>query len=280
MSEEMAHQVTREEVDVDGQPASYLTAGDGPVLLLLHGTYWSRVWQPIIGRLAAAGLRPVAVDLPGCGRSAGELTLAIADVPSLTAWVTRFLDALRPAELCGVAGHDIGGAITQRLLTTADNRVERIALVNSVTYDSWPVPGVARYRDPEVVAATTVEDILSARRKAITTALARPSSEEELQDYLSPWTDMRVARSWMAFAGAADSRYTLELLDDLRVDSRPKLLVWGEDDTFQPVQYAERFTAEVPSSELVLVPSAGHIPMENDPAAVSQALSAFFVPGE
>jgi pimeloyl-ACP methyl ester carboxylesterase len=278
MSEDPADTVARREVEVDGHPASYLTAGDGPVVLLVHGTYWSRVWQPIVGRLAAAGLRPVAVDLPGCGRSAGELTLATANVPSLTAWVTRFLDALRPAELCGVAGHDIGGAIAQRLLTTVGSRVERIALVNSVTYDSWPVATVARYRDPGVVAATTVEDFLAARRKVIKVALARPASEDELRDYLSPWTDLRGARSWMSLAGAADSRYTLELLDGLRADSRPKLLVWGEDDTFQPLHYAERFVAEVPACRLVRVPSAGHIPMENDPATVSQALTEFFRP--
>lgn len=165
-------------------------------------------------------------------------------------------------------------------MTTADDRVERIALVNSVTYDSWPVPGVARYRDPEVVAATTVEDILAARRTAVTAALARPATEDELRDYLSPWTDMRVARSWMSFAGAADSRYTLELLDDLRADSRPKLLVWGEDDTFQPVRYAERFVAEVPEARLVRVASAGHIPMENDPDAVARALATFFLAGD
>ena len=67
--------VQREAIDVDGVPASYLTAGDGPLVLLLHGTYWSRVWQPAIAPLAAAGLRPVAVDLPGCGRSGGSLTL-------------------------------------------------------------------------------------------------------------------------------------------------------------------------------------------------------------
>jgi pimeloyl-ACP methyl ester carboxylesterase len=45
------------------------------VVLLLHGTYWSRVWQPVLDDLAAAGLRPVAVDLPGLGRSEGELTV-------------------------------------------------------------------------------------------------------------------------------------------------------------------------------------------------------------
>jgi pimeloyl-ACP methyl ester carboxylesterase len=266
----------RKSIEIDGHAASYLTAGDGPVLLLLHGTYWSRVWLPVIDDLAAAGLQPVAVDLPGCGRSAGELSLASAAVPSLAGWVARFVAAIAPASLAGVTGHDIGGAIAQRLLVTDALDVERIALVNSVTYDSWPVPGVGRYRDPGVVAATTVDDILTARRQAITVALARPADESELTDYLSPWTDMRIARSWMALAGAADSRYTLELLDALRADEHPKLLVWGEDDSFQPVTYAERFAAEVPNTELVRVPSAGHIPMENDHAKVAAALGELF----
>ena len=65
----------RETVDVGGVPISYLTAGKGgPLVLLLHGTYWSRVWQPVLDGIAAAGLRPVAVDFPGFGRSGGELT--------------------------------------------------------------------------------------------------------------------------------------------------------------------------------------------------------------
>jgi pimeloyl-ACP methyl ester carboxylesterase len=270
--------IHRGKIDVDGHPASYLTAGDGPALVLLHGTYWSKVWAPVLERLAAAGLQPVAVDLPGCGRSGGELTPDTATVPALASWVTRFVEALNPAALCGVAGHDIGGAVAQHLLVTDGLDVERLALVNSVTYDSWPVPGVARYRDPQVVAGTTVEEILAARRVALTTALARPTDEEELREYLSPWTDMRVARSWMSLAGAADSRYTLELVDALRADPHPKLLVWGEDDTFQQIHHAERFAAEMPGSTLVRVPGAGHIPMENDPERVADALSAFFLP--
>jgi pimeloyl-ACP methyl ester carboxylesterase len=62
----------RATIDVDGIPISYLTAGDGAALvLLLHGTYWSRVWQPMLDDIAAAGLRPVAVDFPGFGQSGG-----------------------------------------------------------------------------------------------------------------------------------------------------------------------------------------------------------------
>lgn len=268
--------VTRASVDVDGRAASYLTAGEGPMVLLLHGTYWSRVWLPVIECLAAAGLRPVAVDLPGCGCSEGELTLETATVPELAAWLVRFHAALDGAEPVAVAGHDIGGAVAQRALVAEGFEVGRLALVNSVTYDSWPVPGVARFRDPDVVAASTTQDVVAARRQALTAALARPATEEELADYLAPWADPRVARSWMALAGAADSRYTCELLDALRDSQTPKLLVWGEDDAFQPVSYAERFAAEMPRSRLVRVPDAGHIPMENDPVMVADALSAFF----
>lgn len=268
----------RKTIEVDGLRAGYLTAGDrGPMVLLLHGTYWSRVWRPVLGDLAAAGLRPVAVDLPGLGRSEGELTPETATVPALAAWVARFAAALGADVPLAVAGHDIGGAVAQHLLVGDALKVRRLALVNSVTYDSWPVPGVARFRDPAVVAATTVEDVLAARRTAVTTALARPATEAELADYLDPWTDARVCRSWMALAGAADSRYTLDLVPALRADETPKLLVWGEDDTFQEVRHAERFTAEMPNTTLVRIPGAGHIPMENDPAGVAGALANFFL---
>jgi pimeloyl-ACP methyl ester carboxylesterase len=259
-------------------PASYLSAGtSGPLLLLLHGTYWSRVWLPVLEQLGNAGLRPVAVDLPGCGRSGGELTLETATVPALASWVVRFLARLGPDGPLLVGGHDIGGAIAQRLLATSAVAVRRLALVNSVTYDSWPVPGVARFRDPDVVAATSVQDILAARGNALTAAIARPVTEGERDEYLSPWHEPRVARSWMALAGAADSRYTLELLPALRSSRAPKLLLWGEDDGFQKVAYAERFAIEVPHSELVRIPKAGHIPMENDPKLVARTLAGFFL---
>ena len=266
----------RETIDVDGVPASYLTAGDGPLVLLLHGTYWSRVWQTAIAPLAAAGLRPVAVDLPGCGRSGGSLTLDAGAVPALAAWVERFLDALGAEAPLRIAGHDIGGAIAQRLAVRGTPTVERLALVNSVTYDSWPVPGVGRYRDPEVVAATTAGELVEARRTALTAAIGRPIDGDELTEYLSPWTDLRVARSWMALAGAADPRYTLELVNELAAAAVPTLLLWGEDDTFQRVAFAERYAAEIPGATLRRLRGSGHIPMESAPDAAAAALAAWF----
>jgi pimeloyl-ACP methyl ester carboxylesterase len=229
----------RETILVDGVRISYLTAGEGGhLLLLLHGTYWSRVWQPVLDGIAAAGLRPVAVDFPGFGRSGGELTVQDASIPSLSAWLVRFLGALGHGGPVMIVGHDIGGGVAQRLSVSRAVDVPRLALVNAVMYDSWPVPGVARFRDPAVAASITTEDVLAARRISVTKALGRPASESEIAEYLDPWREPRVARSWLALAAAADNRYTMELLPALRCARIPKLLVWGEDDEFQTVDHS------------------------------------------
>ncbi|HEY4351388.1 MAG TPA: alpha/beta hydrolase [Paraburkholderia sp.] len=275
--------IQRKSVDVDGVAASYLTAAtpslsaSAPVVLLLHGTYWSRVWQPVLEDLAAAGLRPIAMDLPGLGRSASELDVEHASVPALAAWVVRFAQALGISGPVYLAGHDIGGGIAQHLLVDGKLEVSRLALVNGVMLDSWPAPAVAQYSDPAVAAATTPADILAARRISVMAALARPASEEEITAYLEPWTDPRVARSWLSLARAADARYTLDIVPALRASAVPKLLVWGEDDAFQRIEFAERFAKDIPHTTLVRIAAAGHIPMENNPQAVAHALIGFFV---
>ncbi|MWA08516.1 alpha/beta fold hydrolase [Streptomyces sp. BA2] len=277
MSETSETGVLRTGVQVDGESASYLTVEqDGPAVLLLHGTYWSRVWLPVMDRLAEAGLRPIAVDLPGLGRSGGELTLKTATVPAIADWVTRFASALKISGPIAVAGHDIGGAVAQHLLVHDVLEVSRLALVNSVTYDSWPAPHVARFRSPGDAAGATADDVLDARRRAVTAALAGAATEQLITDYLEPWTDARVRRSWMALAGAADSRYTLDLAPALRRSTTPKLLIWGEEDAFEKVEYAERFASEIPNTALVRIPDAGHIPTENAPGEIARALVDFF----
>ncbi|MEE4591070.1 alpha/beta hydrolase [Streptomyces sp. DSM 41524] len=273
MSDTTGTEVLRTAVQVDGERASYLTVErDGPAVLLLHGTYWSRVWLPVLAGLADAGLRPLAVDLPGLGGSGGELTPETATVPALADWVARFASAVGIRGAVLVAGHDIGGAIAQHLLVHDRLEVSRLALVNSVTYDSWPAPHVARFRGPGGAA----EDVLAARRQAVTAALADAATEQRVADYLAPWTDPRVRRSWTALAGAADSRYTLDLVPALRRSATPKLLIWGEDDAYEKVAYAERFAAEMPHTTLVRIPGADHIPTESAPGTVARALIDFF----
>lgn len=56
----------------------------------------------------------------------------------------------------------------------------------------------------------------------------------------------------------------------------PTLLLWGEEDEFQPIDYARRFDREIPRIRLVVVPDVRHIPMEDDPERTGIALADFF----
>lgn len=103
----------------------------------------------------------------------------------------------------------------------------------------------------------------------------RRLQESATAEYLSPWDDERCIRSWMAMAAAAEARYTLDLVPALREHPPPTLLVWGADDEFQPISYAERFAAEVPAATLARIPNARHIPTEDDPDRVAGELLAF-----
>ncbi|WP_016882251.1 MULTISPECIES: alpha/beta fold hydrolase [unclassified Rhodococcus (in: high G+C Gram-positive bacteria)] len=72
------------------------------------------------------------------------------------------------------------------------------------------------------------------------------------------------------------SRYTLDLVPALRQSTTPKLLIWGEDDPFEMVEYAERFASEVPHTTLIRIPNAGRIPTENAPEQIARELIDFF----
>ena len=82
-------------IEVNGIRLSCLRGGDpgGRPLLLLHGTFWSRVWQPVLPALAGQ-LDCVALDLPGFGCSEGELEVDEATVPSLAQVVLDAADAV------------------------------------------------------------------------------------------------------------------------------------------------------------------------------------------
>lgn len=269
-------QVQRKTVNVKGTALSYLEAGrgSGTPLLLLHGTFWSRVWLPVLPALATQG-RCVALDLPGFGASSGELDIDTATVPKLAETVLAAADALG-LDRFDLAGHDIGGGIAQHLAATS-GRVRRLVLMNSVMFDSWPVPAVERFRDPEVRSAMRANEMVAARAETTRKAVSRELSDDEVADYVSPWNDPARVRSWMAMAAAADARYTLELVPALIAAAVPTRLVWGRDDAFQKVSFARRYAAEVPASDLIEVPGK-HIPTEDSPEQVAAAILEHLAP--
>lgn len=267
----------RRDLTVDGTTLSVLTAGDpeSVPVLLLHGTFWSRVWQPVLPALGES-LHCLALDFPGFGRSEGELSVDQATVPALARTALEAADALG-LDSFHLAGHDIGGGIAQHLAAHAPDRVRRMVLMNAVMFDSWPVPAVERFKDPQVRAETTPDQLVESRRRSMAKAVGRPLSPEEVEDYVSPWHHETHARSWMAMAAAANPTFTLDLVPALAERAPATRLVWGREDEFQKIEYARRYVEEIPGADLVAVPGR-HIPTEDSPELVARAILDHLVP--
>ena len=130
---------------------------------------------------------------------------------------------------------------------------------------------MARFRNPDVRAGTTPEDLLAVRTKTMQMTVGRELSDDEIADYTSPWTSPARCRSWMAMAGAADARLTTDLVPGLPETAIPARLVWGRDDDFQKVAFARRYVREISGSDLVEV-TGRHIPTEDSTEAVASAM--------
>ena len=113
---------------------SYVEAGpsDGPVALLLHGEpSWSFLYRHVMGQLTAAGIRSVAVDLVGFGRSDKPAHRSDHSFARHVEW-TRALafDVLDLREVT-LVGQDWGGLIGLRLVAENPDRFSRVVAANT-----------------------------------------------------------------------------------------------------------------------------------------------------
>ena len=97
--------------DVGDQRLHYVEAGDGPLIVLLHGfpEFWFG-WRLQIEPLAAAGFRVVAPDTRGYNLSSKPDGVAAYDTGKLAADI-RGLIQERGAKSALLVGHDWGGTI-------------------------------------------------------------------------------------------------------------------------------------------------------------------------
>ncbi len=150
-------------VDVDDQDGGSLRVGyaeagppDGEVVLLLHGEpTWSYLYRHVMAALADAGLRAVAIDLVGFGRSDKPAELADHTYARHVEWVrAAAFDALDLRDVT-LVGQDWGGLIGLRLVAEHPDRFARVVATNTgLPTGDHPMPAVwhrfrAAVRDAE-----------------------------------------------------------------------------------------------------------------------------------
>jgi haloalkane dehalogenase len=140
------------EVDGDGLRLAYVEAGppDGEPVLLLHGEpSWSFLYRKVMPVLAGAGLRAIAADLIGFGRSDKPAEVAEHSYARHVEWVRAFaFDALGLHGVT-VVGQDWGGLIGLRLVAEHPDRFARVVAANTgLPTGDQPMPDVwLRFRE-------------------------------------------------------------------------------------------------------------------------------------
>jgi haloalkane dehalogenase len=268
-------------LDHDGLRMHYLDEGDpsaAPVLLLHGEPTWSFLWRGILPRLTAAGRRVVAPDLLGFGRS---------DKPTDQAWYTyerhvesvvRLVEELDLRSLALVV-HDWGGPIGLRLAVEHEERIERVAILDTgVGAGRPPSETWLRFRDAlrhvggeldvgRLVAAGTKLGLADDVRAAYDAPFPTPESKAGALAFpeLVPTEPEHPTAAAMG-----------RVQEALRSWSKPVLVVWGADDAVLPARVAERFVELIPGATgPELVADASHFLQEDAPDAVAGHLAAF-----
>jgi haloalkane dehalogenase len=138
--------------DAGGLRLAYVEAGppDGEAVLLLHGEpSWSFLYRHVMAVLAGAGLRAIAVDLAGFGRSDKPAEIGDHSYARHVEWIRAL--AFDRLDLRGLTlvGQDWGGLIGLRLVAEHPDRFARVVAANTgLPTGDQPMPEVwLRFRE-------------------------------------------------------------------------------------------------------------------------------------
>jgi haloalkane dehalogenase len=265
---------------------SYVDEGEGPPVVLVHGTpTWSFLYRALIPRLVAAGHRVVAPDQLGFG---------LSDKPSGAGYrpedharrLAALLDALAAGDPAfrdlTLVVHDLGGPVGLSYAIEHPARVARLVVCNTWL---WPLAGDPRIARGARLAAGPVGRLLYTRVNAELRWLvpAVYARRERLTpavhgQYLAPFPDAASRLSLLEAARGllgGSAWYDHLWQGRARLRGRPALLLWGTRDPFFGPAYLARWQAALPEAEVAELPDAGHFVQEEAAAEVAAHVVAF-----
>jgi epoxide hydrolase 4 len=267
----------------------YVEAGEGPLVVLLHGfpEFWYG-WRFQIPALAAAGLHVVAPDMRGYNLSSRPSGVGAYDIGRL-AGDTRDLIHERGAESCLLAGHDWGGAVAWATAILHPEVVQRLAVLN--------VPHPRRFlqglRTPRQLLKSWYviffqlpwlpeQAVRAGRWRAFRYGFehdARPGAftPEDIERYVEAWSQPGAATATINYYRAIFRRPPSQTKAQVRTVNAPTLVIWGERDRHLGGEFADPDPVDVPNLERVVrLPDASHWVQHDEPERVAELLAEFF----
>jgi pimeloyl-ACP methyl ester carboxylesterase len=263
-------------IEVGDRFISYVDAGKGPPIVLLHGIpTWGYLWHKLTPSLERSH-RVLIPDLPGYGYSdrSDRFDRGVArQAERLDAW----MQALGLARAAFV-GHDVGAAVALRLAAFHPERVEKLCLIDALAYDSRPLGALVSLAHPPEGRRLSPASVAKLLRAALKAGFSEP--EEDLIDgLLSPYSTEEGRLSLLRDASALDASHLMEVAPLLPEIRKATLVLWGERDTVQPLAYGRRLAWDLPLARLSVVGESGHFPMVEKPGEVAAQLRNFLALG-
>jgi len=267
----------------------YVEAGDGPLVVLLHGfpEFWFG-WRSQIPALAEAGFRVVAPDMRGYNLSSRPARVAAYSIDRLAADV-RDLIRERGADRACLAAHDWGAGAAWATAMNHPEVVERLAILNA----PHPNRMLRGLRQPRQLARSWYmfffqlpwlpEHLLraagwSALRRALEHD-ARPGAftPQDIARYVEAWSQPGAATAMLNYYRAAFRQLPRRSQERTRPIRAPTLVIWGERDRALGAELAEPDRADVPNLDRVVrLPDASHWLQHDEPDRVGRLLIEFF----
>jgi pimeloyl-ACP methyl ester carboxylesterase len=268
-------QVERRTVLVDGLATSYLEAGQGDPVVLLHGGEFGVSaelgWEHNITALAA-NHRVLALDMLGFGGSAKVVDFSDGRGMRIR-HIARFCAALG-IESAHFVGNSMG-AVNLFVDTTSESPILPVRSMVTIC------GGGEIQRNEHSDALYDYDATLAGMRRIITALFYDPSYPAD-EAYVQRRYESSIAPgAWEALAAARFRRPRLQpppLPSSARPYQRigvPTLVVEGGGDKLLPPGWAAEIAGQIPSARSAVIADAGHCPQIEQPAAVNELLLGF-----
>jgi magnesium chelatase accessory protein len=261
-------------VETGGMRWHVQVKGDGPILLLIHGTgAATHSWRDLMP-LLAADFTVVAPDLPGHGFSArGPQTL-----PAIAKTVGQLVTTLNLAPAL-IVGHSAGAAIAIRMALDGVP-VRGIMALNPALL---PFPGLAAQLFPTLAKMLFLNPFaphIFARMAGPTREVARFMLKSTGSTLHNDGIEFyaRLFRKPAHIAGTIGmmANWDLETLKrELPGLNVPLRMIHGAKDTAIPVAKAREAATLIPGAQLEVLDGLGHLAHEEGPARIAAMIAAF-----
>ena len=180
-----------------------------------------------------------------------------------------------------LVGHDIGGGIAQLIAVDQAFLIQRLVLVDTIAYDSFPVAAIARLKEPvwDIILGASDFDLKKGLRKSFDQGMVRTNrvSSEMVAMYEKPFSGVQGRLAYLRAARALRTEELASRMVEVEALQIPTLIVWGAEDVFQPVAFGERLATALANGRFERVAEAGHFLPEDQPERLVELIHDFAI---